>query len=51
VKTGQQRCDLSKPTGEPPEGTGERTMPYWEIFTPENALTDSDKEQLSAAIT
>jgi phenylpyruvate tautomerase PptA (4-oxalocrotonate tautomerase family) len=26
-------------------------MPYWEIFTPENALTDSDKEQLSAAIT
>jgi phenylpyruvate tautomerase PptA (4-oxalocrotonate tautomerase family) len=26
-------------------------MPYWEIFTPENAYTPDDKEQLSAAIT
>jgi len=26
-------------------------MPYWEIFTPENAYTDKDKEQISDAIT
>ena len=26
-------------------------MPYWEIFTPENAFTPEDKEQLSEAIT
>lgn len=26
-------------------------MPYWEIFTPANAYTDKDKEQLSEAIT
>lgn len=26
-------------------------MPYWEIFTPENAYTDEDKEQLSKDIT
>jgi 4-oxalocrotonate tautomerase family enzyme len=26
-------------------------MPYWEIFTPENAFTNEDKEQLSQAIT
>jgi 4-oxalocrotonate tautomerase family enzyme len=26
-------------------------MPYWEIFTPENAFTAEDKEQLSEAIT
>jgi phenylpyruvate tautomerase PptA (4-oxalocrotonate tautomerase family) len=26
-------------------------MPYWEIFTPENAFTDEDKQQLSASIT
>ncbi|GGS24396.1 hypothetical protein GCM10010269_73920 [Streptomyces humidus] len=26
-------------------------MPYWEIFTPENAYTPEDKEQLAEAIT
>lgn len=26
-------------------------MPFWEIFTPEGALTDQDKEQLSNGIT
>ena len=26
-------------------------MPYWEIFTPENAFTEEDKEQLSSDIT
>ena len=26
-------------------------MPYWEIFTPENAFTPKDKEQLSERIT
>jgi len=26
-------------------------MPYWEIFTPENAFTPEDKEQLSERIT
>lgn len=26
-------------------------MPYWEIFTPQNAFTPRDKEQLSQAIT
>ena len=26
-------------------------MPYWEIFTPEGAYTDEEKEQFSAAIT
>lgn len=26
-------------------------MPYWEIFTPENAYSDQDKEALSAALT
>ncbi|MEU2337253.1 tautomerase family protein [Streptomyces sp. NPDC006654] len=26
-------------------------MPYWEIFTPENAYTPEDKQQLSEAIT
>ncbi|MEW2121183.1 tautomerase family protein [Streptomyces sp. NPDC005474] len=26
-------------------------MPYWEIFTPENAFTDEDKEKLSQRIT
>jgi phenylpyruvate tautomerase PptA (4-oxalocrotonate tautomerase family) len=26
-------------------------MPYWEIFTPENAFTPADKEQLSERIT
>jgi phenylpyruvate tautomerase PptA (4-oxalocrotonate tautomerase family) len=30
---------------------GNRAMPYWEIFTPENAFTPEDKEQLSEAIT
>jgi phenylpyruvate tautomerase PptA (4-oxalocrotonate tautomerase family) len=29
----------------------EQHMPYWEIFTPENAFTKEDKEQLSNAIT
>ena len=24
-------------------------MPYWEVFTPENAFTPEDKEQLSQA--
>jgi phenylpyruvate tautomerase PptA (4-oxalocrotonate tautomerase family) len=26
-------------------------MPYWEIFTPENAYTEEDKQQLSADLT
>jgi 4-oxalocrotonate tautomerase family enzyme len=26
-------------------------MPYWEIYTPENAYTDEDKEQFATAIT
>ncbi|MEV7661931.1 tautomerase family protein [Paenarthrobacter sp. NPDC089316] len=26
-------------------------MPYWEIFTPEGAFTDEDKERLTEAIT
>lgn len=26
-------------------------MPYWEIFTPDNAFTDEDKEQISERIT
>lgn len=26
-------------------------MPYWEVFTPENALSDGDKEGLSECIT